>query len=241
MALAGESEAYVPRPGDVIEIRPDRDYWQFGRDEQQPNTWQRTVGFETDDGVALMWVNAHGADPFDQMRAGRQFELDREIDGQEETFGLVRDESGDLRVQALEPEPEPLDLTGAEPFRLRSGDQVVTNDRGVFSYHGIDNSGAERWHANFQDGISVEIPDAPFQPGEQTTVVRRRDGDELEFTVAKGDDGLVLVPGAEQPSIDDAPAGEQRVSGPATQTDAGERAYTAHTQASRKQAPSAGR
>jgi hypothetical protein len=124
---------------------------------------------------------------------------------------------------------------------MRSGDIVLTTDRGVFSYHGTDNAGTERWHADFKEGISVEAHGAPFRSGEPTTVIRRRDGDDHEFTVAKGDDGLVLVPGVEQPAIENAT--EPGVSGPAAATETGERTYSPHTQApsTRRQSPSSGR
>ncbi|MGW7685510.1 hypothetical protein ACWGID_32510 [Kribbella sp. NPDC054772] len=246
MAPVGEPEAFVPRPGDLIEIRENSEYWQFGRDEERPGTWQHTIAFETDGGPVLTWVNAHGGEPSERMQPDRQYLFEHGDEGPDaKEWAIVRDESGELRIEEPLPAPEPLDLAGAEPFRLRSGDKVATNDRGVFSYHGTDNAGAERWHAEFQGGISVEVPGAPFQPGEQSIVVRQRDGDDLEFTVAQGDDGLVLVPGVEQPAIDET-ATAQGVSGPAgqsTQTDAGERTYGAHSTAAqnRKQSPSAGR
>ncbi|MEU4190976.1 hypothetical protein AB0E69_03700 [Kribbella sp. NPDC026611] len=248
MAPAGEPETYVPRPGDLIEIRKDAEYWQFGRDPDKPGTWQQRAGFDTDDGIVWLWVNANGADPFDQVPSDRQVVLERDVEGGEaEEFGLRRDESGELRVEPLAPEPEPLDLSGAEPFQLRSGDRVVTQDNGVFSYHGVDNTGVERWQADFAGGISAEVAGAPFRSGEAATVVRHREGDDLEFTVAQGDDGLVLVPGVEQPPIDQ-PVADQGGSAPAAfQTDRGdrgERAYGAQTStaSSRKQSPpSAGR
>ncbi|MFF0340206.1 hypothetical protein [Kribbella sp. NPDC004875] len=231
-----QSEVYVPRPGDVIEIRPDADYWRLGYDDQQPEAWERTFPYQTGDHVRLMWTGVQGADPFDQFPVGKRLAMERYVDGQVEEFRLLRDESGEVRVEPLVPDPYPPGLSGAEPFRLRAGDRV-TNDLGSFAFHGWDTAGAERWMTEFEGGVQTDAPNAPFRAGEPATVVRRSGDDRLEFTVTKADDGLVLVPGVEQPAFDLSKGG-----GP-TRTDRDiavqERSYEARTRSAAARLPSA--